>query len=177
MPDWLQTGLKQSLPVLALFLALVLFSGVWPPFAAVQTGSMAPQLQTGDLVYIVDEKRFQNGTEGGNSAPVDKGEIIAFQPPSSRKMVIHRAVTDVEKGENWVDQVNKSYLTAENCADQRFCPAPYTGYITKGDANQLVDQARGEIPVIRPTWIRGEAAFHIPYLGLIHTCTTTPRTC
>ena len=44
--------------VLAVGLLLFAVSGIWPPMVAVESGSMKPNMQAGDLVFVVSEERF-----------------------------------------------------------------------------------------------------------------------
>jgi signal peptidase len=168
LPKWLVTSGKVSAAIALVIIVLWLIGGVWPPFAAMHSDSMAPTLRTGDLVYI---------TQGPPSEQIQAGDIILAEVPSMDKPLIHRAVIRVEEGENWVNQVNQSHLSSQNCSTQRYCPAPYNGLITKGDANQLIDQSNGTLPIIRPEWINGQASAKVPLVGLLHVCISNPDTC
>ena len=166
-------------------IGLILFgvSGVWPPLVAVESGSMEPNMQRGDLVFVVDDDRFvgddpvddtgivtlENGQESGHEKFGGPGDVIVFRPDGDdhRTPVIHRAHFWVESGENWVDtRADEDIIGDTTCNDVRSCPAPHDGFVTKGDANRGYDQHENEITtVVRPEWVTGKASFRIPWLG------------
>ncbi|MFC4540769.1 S26 family signal peptidase [Halosolutus amylolyticus] len=183
---------------------LLLFgvSGIWPPLVAVESGSMEPNMERGDLVFVVDDDRFvgdgsaagtgvvtlDNGQESDHEKFGNPGDVIVFRPDGTdhRTPIIHRAHFYVEEGENWVTtQANPSYLNGNDCNDIRSCPAPHDGFVTKGDANYNYDQV-GLSPkssVVKPEWVTGKAMFRIPWLGHVRltfdtilggTVTTSP---
>ncbi|WP_416840855.1 S26 family signal peptidase [Haloferax sp. DFSO52] len=172
--DVLRTVLGVVLVGAVLFAA----TGVWPPMVAVESASMEPHLERGDLVVVTDEGRFGgpaadahgivtvNASEGYGRIG-GEGDVIVYAPPSRRgSPIIHRAVFFVESGENWYDEANTSYVNgAGSCAELQNCPAPHAGYITRGDNNGYYDQAGGIAAPVRPEWVEAKAQFHIPYLG------------
>lgn len=162
---------------------LVLFaiSGVWPPLVAVESESMEPHLQRGDLVFVSEPDRFTPEAPDSESALVpadagrdieyqslgDHGSVVVYAPPGwNGSPIIHRAHRWVEEGENWYQAADTDYLAAESCRELRNCPAPHAGLITKGDANPRYDQAAG-MPPVRPEWVSGTAHARVPYLGWI----------
>ncbi|WP_267641359.1 S26 family signal peptidase [Haloarchaeobius amylolyticus] len=190
---WVQTIRDIGSSVLTVaIIGLVLFavSGVWPPLVAVESGSMEPHMHKNDLVFIVDEHRYAPAsaaegtgvvtyqhakTNGGYWSFGDYGNVIVYQPYGSdrRTPIIHRAMFYVEEGENWYQRANKSYLDGANsCAEiaNDACPAPHSGFITKGDnevTNDHYDQVGGQSNVVRPEWIQGKAKVRIPFLGWV----------
>ncbi|KTG27811.1 S26 family signal peptidase [Haloferax profundi] len=172
--------LQIVLGILVVGALLFVATGVWPPLVAVESGSMEPTLERGDLVVVTEQGRFTgpaadefgvvtaNESEGyariGNA-----GDVVVYAPPGRRgSPIIHRAVFAVDAGENWYARANETYVAgADSCAELRNCPAPHAGYITRGDNNDYYDQARGIAPPVRPQWIRAKAQFHVPYLGLV----------
>jgi len=177
--------------VLVLFIGASLFavSGVWPPMVAIESGSMEPNMERGDLVFVVDNERFtpesavttdgystgvvpadvaRGGGETNFGAP---GDVIIFQPNGNtgRTPVIHRAILWVEAGENWYDRADPDALgNADDCTDLDHCPAPHAGFITKGDnelTNEDYDQVTRLSAPVRPDWIVGTAELRVPYLG------------
>src|SRR6056297_1547205 len=84
---------------LVLLIALVLFgaSGVWPPLVAVESGSMEPNMQRGDMILVVDAERFvgdgaiegtgvvtaETGADTGYSKFANAGDVIIFRPNGS----------------------------------------------------------------------------------------------
>jgi signal peptidase len=176
--------------VLIIGLLLFAISGIWPPMVAVESGSMEPNMERGDLVFVVDNDRFTPDTapvHDGRSTgvlPADRaaeagytkfggyGDVIVFQRNGRRDLtpVIHRAVLWVEGGENWYDRADPTYMgNAANCEQLNYCPAPHAGFITLGDANPAYDQHRGPNSAlsapVKPEWVIGTAEVKVPYLG------------
>jgi signal peptidase len=162
-------------------------SGVWPPLVAVESGSMEPHMSKGDLVYIVQEDRFapQSAVAGsgvstyqsandanGYSKFGDNGDVVVYLPNGNDRTtpIIHRARMYVEEGENWVERANDGALGGvDSCSEvpENMCPAPYDGFITKGDWNPTYDQISGQSEIVKEEWIRGKAEVRIPFLGWI----------
>ncbi|WP_276299531.1 S26 family signal peptidase [Halorussus lipolyticus] len=173
--------------VLAIGLLLFAISGVWPPMVAIESGSMEPQMQKGDLVFIMDEGRlvpdaaqsgtgvvtYKTGQDSGYKSFNNYGDVIIYKPDGKNYQtpIIHRARFWVEEGENWYDEADKQYIDADNCQQLTNCPAPNAGFITKGDANGFYDQAAwsgGALSdPVKPSWIRGTAEVRIPWLGWV----------
>ncbi len=177
-------------------------SGVWPPMVAIESPSMEPHINTGDLVFVTEEHRFSGDnavTVDGSSTGVvpfqvakedeyktfsSYGDVIIYEPDGNEfeTPIIHRARFWVDSGENWYDKANKDYLNgAQNCQELANCPAPHAGFITKGDnkvENDRYDQVAGLSEPVKPSWIIGTAKFRIPYLGeirlLLKTITAGP---
>jgi signal peptidase len=80
--------------------------------------------------------------------------------------VFHRLAFAVDAGEDWTERADPGLLAAD-CAELATCPAPYDGYVTYGDANELYDQSAGIAPVVPDEWIAGKALFAVPNLGWI----------
>lgn len=171
-----------SLSVVALAALVVLATGVWPPFVAIESGSMQPTLDRGDMVVVVEEHRFADGAavDGTGVVPTSRayaaghyaiqgpGDVILLYPNGDRNEtpVIHRAMFYVEEGENWYDEADPRYVgDAESCEQLRFCPAPNAGFITLGDDNERYDQATWKYRPVEPRWVVGRALVRVPYLG------------
>ncbi len=141
--------------------------GTWPAVVAVESESMVPNMQVGDLVFVVAPDRFGNLTtseEGQitgygrfNEHP-DKqgnrvyGDVIIYKPNGIDNIhpIIHRAITWHEADES--------------------LPYDVSGYITKGDNNNVYDQLGGltNVGIIQPVkkeWVVGKALFSVPYVG------------
>ncbi|SFF75289.1 signal peptidase, endoplasmic reticulum-type [Halopelagius inordinatus] len=168
--------------VVAIGLLLYLVSGVWPPMVAVESGSMEPHMERGDLVVISAPERFSPeydfeetgvvtadvGEERGYRTLGGHGSVVVYDPPSRfGSPIIHRAHFWVEEGENWYDEANPEYVNADGCAELSNCPAPHAGFVTKGDANSQYDQASGIAEPVKREWVEGVARFRIPYLGYV----------
>lgn len=168
-------------------LLLFAISGVWPPLVAVESGSMEPHMSKGDLVFIVDETRYAPESSVGGTgvstyesaqaaADYEKfgsnGDVIVFRPDGRDRStpIIHRARFYVEEDENWLDRADPEYLGGVKQCDQvpnDMCPAPYDGFITKGDANPRYDQIGEQSTIVHSDWVRGKAQVRIPLLGWI----------
>ncbi|MDQ2050270.1 S26 family signal peptidase [Natronolimnohabitans sp. A-GB9] len=169
-------------------IGLILFgvSGVWPPLVAVESGSMEPNMERGDLIFVVDDERFvgddpvdgtgvvplENGQDSGHEKFGNEGDVIVFRPNGDPNAVpiIHRAHYWVEEDENWIEtKADDAIVGDATCDDVMTCPAPHDGFITKGDANAGYDQfgQRGQIQsdIVRPEWVTGKATFRVPWLG------------
>ncbi|SIR46588.1 signal peptidase, endoplasmic reticulum-type [Haladaptatus litoreus] len=170
----------------AVGIGLLLFaiSGVWPPMVAVESGSMEPQMERGDLIFVMEEGRlagdgshgdtgvvtYRAGQNSGYSEFNQPGDVIIFEPNGDGQAVpiIHRAMFWVDEGENWYDEANPDYVgTATNCEQLTNCPAPHAGFITKGDNNGGYDQASfgAHTAPVKPSWVVGKAKLKIPWLG------------
>ncbi|ELY59545.1 peptidase S24/S26A/S26B [Natronococcus amylolyticus DSM 10524] len=168
-------------------IGLLLFgiSGVWPPLVAVESGSMEPNMEVGDLIFVVADDRFVGDDSTGDTGVVTHedgedhekfgkaGDVVVFEPngQAHQTPVIHRAHFWVEEGENWVDtRAEPEYVDGASCDQLQTCPAAHDGFITKGDANPYYDQyQRGgaNTDVVQPGWITGKASFRVPWLGYV----------
>jgi len=168
--------------VLLVGLLLFAVSGVWPPLVAIESPSMDPHIQKGDLVFVMEEERFagpnaQHGivtAEKGSSYVrfQQPGDVIVYEPDGNgrRTPIIHRAMLYVEEGERWYDRADPNAVgNANNCAEMANCPATESGFITKGDNNNQYDQV-GRNPIsdpVEPEWVIGTAEWRVPFLGEI----------
>lgn len=137
--------------------------GMWTPMVAVESGSMEPHMNIGDIIFIenIDRTHVITYEEGMNnySSFENYGNVILYKPYGQEGVtpIIHRAMYYVEEGEPmW-----------ENGP-----AAPYSGYITKGDntvTNKYYDQ-QGQVSYMTPVkeeWVIGIARYRIPYLGYL----------
>ena len=171
------------LAVVLLGAYIFMISGVWPPMVAIESGSMEPNMEVNDIVFVMDSDRFQPGEAQGESGVVTaevgaetgysnyggNGDVIVFAPDGNenRTPVIHRAMFWVEEGENWFDRANEEFVGgADSCEEISACEAPHDGFITKGDANSAYDQAgNGNMEPVKPEWVVGTAEVRVPRLG------------
>ncbi len=191
-----------STAAIVLLVGALLFgvSGVWPPMVAIESGSMTPHMQVGDLVFVMDEDRlqpaaaqgttgvvtYQSGESAGYRTFQSYGDVVVYRPDGSVQQtpIIHRARFWVEEGENWYQtKADPEYVSPNyrNCEQLPACPAPHAGFVTKGDNNDYYDQAIGMSSPVRPTWVTGTAEFRIPWLGCIRLgfppgCLAPPQT-
>ncbi len=184
---WIRELLASAMVVLLLGLLLFGVSGVWPPMVAVESGSMEPNMEVGDLVFVSEPGRFapdaanndigvvthETGQEIGYRTFGTYGSVVIYQPPGrTASPIIHRAMLHVEEGENWYDRADDRFHGAENCEQLRNCPAPHDGYITHGDNNPRYDQASGLAEPVRAEWVTGVARLRVPYLGYVRLLAT-----
>src|SRR5659263_190093 len=120
---------KDFIFVLAIIVIFVAVSkiamGLYTPMVAVESGSMIPHIQIGDIIFVesIDRTEIITNEEGKklNYSSFDEyGDVILYKPRGIEggTPIIHRAMYYVNKGENmWPGGP----------------AAPYSGYITKGD--------------------------------------------
>lgn len=156
--------------IISVAAAVILFSiisyiifGMWTPMVAVESGSMEPHMNIGDIIFIKNIDRtsiITNADATNDQISFEKpGNVILYKPygRSDVTPIIHRAMYFVKAGDAmW-----------ENGPI-----APFDGYITKGDnelTNSLFDQ-QGQISYqtpIKKEWIIGVATYRIPFIGKI----------
>ncbi|MDD1683541.1 MAG: S26 family signal peptidase, partial [Methanoregula sp.] len=98
---------------------LYLICGTWPAVVTIESGSMIPNMNIGDLVVVVQKDRFgelqtwDNGKVSGYKKFGDYGDVIIYRPNgitdlwasvgllplSKQHPIIHRAMTWTEAGE------------------------------------------------------------------------------
>jgi len=183
--SFLDDFISSVFAVVGIGILLFAVSGVWPPMVAIESPSMTPNIETGDLVFVMDEKRFAPESQIGETGVVTAyrgqqvgygtfnlpGDVIVYAPNGNTEAtpVIHRAVFWVNKSENWYPKAQDQFLEdrTDSCEDIEFCPAPNRGFITLGDANPQYDQA-GSSAVsrpVKPEWVIGSAQFRMQGLG------------
>ncbi len=185
-----------SLAIVAV-VALLLFAvaGTWPPLVAVESGSMEPHLERGDLVIVVDEGRFAGdgaatgtgivthewGEETGYERLGNAGDVVVFRPNGDPRETptIHRVQFRVEEGERWVEtKADPAFVNGATCDQLPSCPAPHDGFVTKGDANPAYDQvprSGADTTVVKPEWVRSKAIVRLPWLGEIRLAVDSVR--
>jgi signal peptidase len=161
--------LRDIISVVSVVIIFASFSqialGLWSPMVAVESGSMIPHIQIGDIIFVESIDRtnittYEVGEQNGYTSFGEPGDVILYRPygKEGATPIIHRAMYYVEKGEPmWADGP----------------PAPHAGYITKGDnpkTNPLYDQ-QGSISAYQPVkkeWIIGVARFYrVPLVGYV----------
>lgn len=133
-----------------------LLLGLWTPMVAVESGSMVPNLNIGDIVVVQGATRtgviaWDQAEESGYTAFGLPGDVILYRPYGKASLnlldqikmlfgfapdkdratpIIHRALRHVKAGEPMWEGGPE---------------APFAGYITKGDHNEVIDQMAGQI--------------------------------
>lgn len=139
--------------------------GLWTPMVAVESGSMIPHIRIGDIIFVKSIDRteiitYEKGQETGYKSFDDYGDVILYKPYGQEGVtpIIHRA---------------RYYVNKDEPMWQGGPPAPYAGYITKGDnsvTNVYYDQ-QGRISLNQPVkkeWVIGVAKFYrIPLAGCV----------
>ena len=149
-------------------------AGAWPPLVAVQSDSMTPGVERGDLVVVTatDRPPWGGGVVGSDEDdPPDRlggsGDVVVFTSPNApERPILHRVAYEVSAGDDWTERADPDLL-ADDCADLRSCPAPHDGYVTYGDANGAYDQSAGISPVVREEWVHAKALGSIPLVGYV----------
>ena len=100
-------------------LALYLLCGTWPAIVTIESTSMVPHMNVGDLVVVVQKDRFGDlqtwdmGKATGYKKFSDYGDVIIYRPNgiqdfcssigllplSKQHPIIHRAMTRVDEGQ------------------------------------------------------------------------------
>lgn len=120
---------------------------VLPVVVAAGTGSMAPMIDGGDRIV-----------HDAGVGHVGRGDVVVFEAGGREAdKYVHRTSFYVEAGENWYVEADPAFVGgADSCEDLMHCPAPHSGWITKGDARSEYDQVGGTTGPVREDWIRGE---------------------
>lgn len=110
-------------PAVAVLLAAVLLAallGTWPPFVAVESGSMEPAVERGDLVVVTATDRAPWGdlaTAADPRAPtrLDRaGDVVVYSVPGAGdRPVFHRLAFPVEAGEDWTERADPDLLAGD----------------------------------------------------------------
>jgi len=150
-------SLVEALVIVALIVSVAYAAtGSWHIGFAVESGSMEPNMQVGDLILVQAPHRteiitYEDGKQLNYTSFNQFGNVIIYRPNGlmAATPIIHRAMY-------WVE-------TGEQMPDGR--PAPHAGYITKGDNNAGYDQPMLGVEPVRPEWVVAVAKLRVPYLG------------
>lgn len=155
-----------SVILIVAVIGILLFgvSGTWPAIVAVESESMVPNMNVGDLVFVVAKDRFGDvlmGTDAeaaGIQSFGGYGDVIIYQPNGNSQVtpIIHRAI-------GWVN--------ASEAEELNFTGS-HEGYITQGDNNIGPDQSAfftniGRVEPVKEEWIVGKSLFAIPLIGYL----------
>jgi len=110
----------------------------------------------------------------------DYGDVIVYHPYGMKNtdQIIHRAMCWVEVNKDGVDTTynvsdysifNQPSITISELGLKDYKPS-HSGFITKGDNNEICDQASPELCTepIKVEWISGKARLEIPWIGTIN---------
>jgi signal peptidase I len=155
-------------------IALILFlvCGTWPAVVTIESGSMIPNMNIGDLVVVVQKDRYGEFMtwETGKQENVSKfnsyGDVIIYKPNGMTSVhpIIHRAVVYATNATPLTEirgvQLRQNYTVAHD------------GYITWGDNNPYPDQfvsypGIGTPEPVKDEWIVGKALFTVPLVGYL----------
>lgn len=152
-------------------LALFLICGTWPAVVTIESQSMAPHMNVGDLVVVVQKDRYGpfetwvSGKQNGETKFAEFGDVIIYKPNglTSIHPIIHRAIQYVDNEP--VTEIKGMQLL------KNYTP-PHEGYITWGDNNPRPDQGLnypgiGIIEPVKEEWVIGKALFSIPLVGYL----------
>ncbi len=156
--------------VVAIFASVShLVLGLWSPMVAVESGSMIPHIEVGDIIFVQSIDRtqvitYEDGKNTNYTSFGEYGDVILYKPNGIEGVtpIIHRAMYYVEQG-------------------QQMWPggpvAPHAGYITKGDNTKtnpaydqmaLIDPEGRIMQPVKKEWVIGIARFYrIPLLGYV----------
>jgi signal peptidase I len=130
-------------------LALFLICGTWPAVVTIESGSMIPHMNIGDLVVVVQKDRFgdlqtwDNGKVTGYQKFGDYGDVIIYRPNgytdiwaslgllplSGQHPIIHRAMTWTDAGNPVPLYIN---LYRGSVTPTGYLPITITGTTTNG---------------------------------------------
>ncbi|MCG7855175.1 MAG: S26 family signal peptidase, partial [Methanoregulaceae archaeon] len=101
--------------VAGIALALFLISGTWPAVVTIESESMVPHMNVGDLVFVVSADRFgelqtwESGRTTGYTKYGDYGDVLIYAPNGAKSSlipglgggvhpIIHRAMSELPDG-------------------------------------------------------------------------------
>ena len=144
-------------------LALYLICGTWPAVVTIESGSMIPHMNIGDLVVVVQKDRFgelqtwDDGKTSGYKKFGDYGDVIIYRPNgftdiwtsigllplTGQHPIIHRAMTWTEAGAPVPLYINiyKGSVTPTGYLPLTVAGTPVNGYqiLTTGNTTRAVN--------------------------------------
>ena len=150
-------SLVEALVIVVLIVSVAYAAtGSWHIGFAVESGSMEPNMQVGDLIFVQAPHRttittYEEGQQLDYTTFNNYGNVIIYRPNGRMDAtpIIHRAMYWVEQGG----------------AMPNGKPVPHAGYITKGDNNSGYDQPMLGVEPVKPEWVVAVAKARVPYLG------------
>jgi len=155
-----------------IFGGIYAYAGVYPPLVVVVSNSMLNgnsnvgqlgMISPGDIVLVKSTDNIVTKVDAGSTGHKtygDYGDVVIYRPNGMETTpIIHRAIMHVEAGQ----MVSRD----ENLGIMRGFIAPYDGYVTKGDNNDVIDQQGGISDLVQDDWVLGVARGELPWLGLL----------
>lgn len=139
--------------------------GLYTPMVAVESGSMIPHIQIGDIIFVQSLDRteiitYQTGKQTNYSSFSEYGDVILY-----KRLGIEGGTPIIHRAMYYVNQSEPMWPGGPQ--------APHAGYITKGDntkTNAAYDQQGSISPGIpvKKEWVIGVARFRpIPIIGCV----------
>lgn len=142
-------------------LLLFLICGTWPAVVTIESGSMIPNMNIGDLVVVVQKDRFgdlqtwDDGKISGYKKFGDYGDVIIYRPNgitdmwasvgllpfSNQHPIIHRAMTWTEAGDPVPSYIN---IYGGKVTPTGYLPLSIAGTTTNG--YQVLSTGTGTLP-------------------------------
>jgi signal peptidase len=130
--------------------------GLWTPMVAVESGSMVPNLNIGDIIVVQGASRTEvipwDVAEKSNYTTFNKpGDVILYRPYGKASPNLLDQLTmllGISPGEDKATPIIHRalrYVKAGEPMWEKGPAAPFAGYITKGDHNEVIDQMAGQI--------------------------------
>ena len=140
----------------AISLLSQLVVGLWTPMVAVESGSMVPNLNIGDIVIVQGISRtnvipWDEAEKSGYTAFNKPGDVILYRPYGKESMNIldqFKMLLGMSPGQEKATPIIHRALSRVNQGESMWeggPAAPFSGYITKGDHNDVIDQMAGQI--------------------------------
>jgi signal peptidase len=149
-------------------LLLLLICGTWPAVVTIESGSMIPHMNIGDLVVVVEKDRFgalqtwDDGKKSGYQKFGDYGDVIIYRPNgvtdfwasigllplSKQHPIIHRAMTWTDAGAKVPSYLNL-YRGAVTPAE--YLPLTVSGVTADGYTILAVQGSTGILPNSTPS--------------------------
>jgi len=129
--------------------------GLYTPMVAVESGSMIPHIQIGDIIFIESAQRAEIITN-------EAGKEMDYSSFSDMAMSYYTNLKEKRELHNYSSRHVLCRKRRSHVDERTTCP--YAGYITKGDnskTNAAYDQ-QGSISYLQPIkkeWVIGKAIF------------------
>jgi signal peptidase len=158
-------------------IALFLICGTWPAVVTIESESMVPNMNVGDLVVVIQKDRFgdlqtwDDGKLSGYKKFGDYGDVIIYRPNGATDMwasvgllplskaqhpIIHRAMTWTEAGQSVPSYLNiyRGTVTPTGYLPLTVSGQTANGYAilsTGGTGNQVSNSTPGSRDIIMQT--------------------------